>query len=255
ARQDATCIDCTVPLVANSDFANGVVADGDYYNPTKTGNWLLAQTAGGTGDLSVVQDPAGNYLRNFCAKGRSAYCSVYLAQIVTVQAGVSYDFSAQYAVSGVRQKVNTVSVQLNSLDRRTRYLEEFTYTGDTDWTTFGTSEWVSPVSGDIFMTVIWRNDPNDAVVKYRSLKLEAVECRKPDSPLNCANQQSSTTTTSTAAATTTSDTTTSTTDSATTSTTDTATTSTTDSATTSTTASTTDSTTTSTTDSATTSTT
>ncbi|KAK0745676.1 hypothetical protein B0T18DRAFT_291009, partial [Schizothecium vesticola] len=217
-----TCIDCTIPLVANSDFANGVVANGDYYNPTKTGNWLLANTAGGTGDLSVVQDPQGNYLRNFCAKGRDAYCNVHLAQIVTVQAGVSYDFRAQYAISGVRGIVNTVSVTLDSLNRQTRYFQPFIYAGDTDWTTFATSEWVSPVSGDIWMTVVWRNDPNDSIVKYRSLKLEAVECRKADSPFNCANQKTTTTTThsttsTTAAATTsTSVTTTSTTASSTT---------------------------------------
>lgn len=93
ARQEAaSCIDCTIPLVANSDFANGVVADGDYYRPTKTGNWLLANSVNGAGDLSVVQDPQGTYLRNFCSKDHSGFCQGYLAQIVTVQAGVSYNF-------------------------------------------------------------------------------------------------------------------------------------------------------------------
>lgn len=93
ARQEAaSCIDCTIPLVANSDFANGVVADGDYYSPTKTGNWLLANSVNGAGDLSVVQDPQGTYLPNFCSKDHSGFCQGYLAQIVTVQAGVSYNF-------------------------------------------------------------------------------------------------------------------------------------------------------------------
>lgn len=237
ARQEAaSCIDCTIPLIANSDFANGVVADGDYYHPTKTGNWLLANSVGGVGDLSVVQDPQGNHLRNFCAKDHIGYCQVYLAQLVTVQAGVSYDFRAQYAMSNVRETVNRVTFQIDTSTRGTRYFQQFISAGNTDWTTFGSNAWVSPVSGDIIFTVFWRNDPNDAVVKLRSVKFEAVECRIPDSPFNCANQKTSTTaqatTSTTAAATTTtsdttmttSDTTTSTTDSTTTSDTTTSTT-------------------------------
>lgn len=230
ARQEAaSCIDCAIPLVTNSDFANGVVADGDYYHPTKTGNWLLANSVTGVGDLSVVQDPQGNYLRNFCAKDHIGYCQVYLAQLVTVQAGVSYDFRAQYAMSNVRETVNRVTFQIDTSTRGTRYFQQFTSAGNTDWTTFGSNAWVSPVSDDIIMTVFWRNDPNGAVVKLRSVKFEAVECRKPDSPFNCANQKTSTTTTaqsttSTTAAATTSDTTTSTTDSTTTSDTTTSTT-------------------------------
>lgn len=237
ARQEAaSCIDCAIPLVANSDFANGVVADGDHYHPTKTGNWLLANSVIGVGDLSVAQDPQGNYLRNFCAKDHIGYCQVYLAQLVTVQAGVSYDFRAQYAMSNVRETVNRVTFQIDTSTRGTRYFQQFTSAGNTDWTTFGSNTWVSPVSDDIITTVFWRNDPNGAVVKLRSVKFEAVECRKPDSPSNCANQKTSTTTTAqsttstTAAATTTdtttttSDTTTSTTDSTTTSDTTTSTT-------------------------------
>lgn len=46
ARQEAaSCIDCTIPLVANSDFANGVVADGDYYRSTKIASTAPATSA------------------------------------------------------------------------------------------------------------------------------------------------------------------------------------------------------------------
>lgn len=132
-------------------------------------------------------------------------------------------------MSNVRGTVG-MSVQLESVSRQTRYFQRQISASNTDWTTFGTDAWVPTMSGDFLLTVIWRNDPNDALVKFRSLKLEAAECRVPDSPFNCANQQTSTTTTAqsttsttVAATTTTADTTTTTSDS-TTSTTDSTTT-------------------------------
>ncbi len=36
AVQDPTCVDCEAPLLANTDWGNGVLASGNYYSPSKT---------------------------------------------------------------------------------------------------------------------------------------------------------------------------------------------------------------------------
>lgn len=58
---DASCVDCEATLVANSDWSNGVLAQGNYYQPTKTGNWLLGTSSNGEGQLELRNDPANGY--------------------------------------------------------------------------------------------------------------------------------------------------------------------------------------------------
>ncbi|KAK3906163.1 hypothetical protein C8A05DRAFT_29948 [Staphylotrichum tortipilum] len=186
---DKTCVDCEAVLVSNSNWANGVLAQGDYYNPSKTGNWLLGRTTGGTGDLELRNDPSfGNYVWNLCPKGHSGYCRVYMAQVVTVQAGVTYDFSFQYAMDNVRGQADTLEVTVTDLASRNRLWGDYTYAGNTaGWVIFGTpSSWTAAESGDVLLTITWRNDPNDATVRIRGAALSAVECRNPVSTKTCS---------------------------------------------------------------------
>ncbi len=37
----------------------------------------------------------GNDVYNLCAAGGASYCIVYLAQLITIQAGVTYEFSVR----------------------------------------------------------------------------------------------------------------------------------------------------------------
>lgn len=158
AAADKTCVDCEAVLVANSNWANGILAQGDYYRPSKTGNWLLGQSSGGVGQLELRNDPSfGNYVWNFCPKGHSGYCRVYMAQVVTVQAGVTYDFSFQYAMDGVRNQADTLEVTVTDLVTRDRLWGDWTYAGNTNgWATFGTaSSWTAAASGDVILTITW----------------------------------------------------------------------------------------------------
>jgi hypothetical protein len=58
---DTSCVDCEATLVANSDWSNGVLAQGNYYQLTKTGNWLLGNSVNGEGQLELRNDPADGY--------------------------------------------------------------------------------------------------------------------------------------------------------------------------------------------------
>ncbi|EAQ85313.1 predicted protein [Chaetomium globosum CBS 148.51] len=197
AAADTSCVDCEATLVANSDWSNGVLAEGNYYQPTKTGNWLLGRSSGGEGPLELRNDPTnGHYVWNFCPKGHSGYCRVYLAQVITVQAGVTYDFSFQYAMDGVRASANTIEMTVATLPQRTTVFNQFTYSGNTNgWATFNTNTWTPTASGDIVLTLTWRNDPNDATVKIKSAAMSAVECRNPESTKTCSAEPEPVTTT------------------------------------------------------------
>jgi hypothetical protein len=194
---DTSCADCEATLVANSDWSNGVLAQGNYYQPTKTGNWLLGTSTNGEGQLELRNDPAnGYYVWNFCPKTHSGYCRVYMSQLITVQAGVTYDFSFQYAVDGVRGSVDTIEMSVATYPQRATQFNQYTMTGNTnEWATFNTNTWTPAVSGDIVLTLTWRNDPNDATVKIKSAAMSAVECRNPESTKTCSAEPEPLTTT------------------------------------------------------------
>ena len=77
AAADTSCVDCEATLVANSDWSNGVLAEGNYYQPTKTGNWLLGRSSGGEGPLELRNDPTnGHYVWNFWYVASRVFVSV-----------------------------------------------------------------------------------------------------------------------------------------------------------------------------------
>ena len=156
AVQDPTCVDCAAPLLANSNWGNSVLASGNYYAPSKTGNWALGTTSSAAGQLELRgSSAAGYYVWHMCPAGTAGYCRVYLNQLITVKAGVTYDFSFEYSVSSVRNQVNTVEFYVETLPARDRLFNQFTYTGNTAWTTFSAGPWTATVSGDVLFTLTW----------------------------------------------------------------------------------------------------
>jgi hypothetical protein len=79
-----------------------------------------------------------------------------MAQIITVQAGVTYDFSFQYAVDGVRGAVDTIEMSVSTYPQRVALFSQFTFTGNTNgWATFQTNTWTPAVSGDVMLSLSW----------------------------------------------------------------------------------------------------
>ncbi len=177
---DASCIDCETPVVANSDWANGVLATGDYYHPSKVGNWMLGNTTTGEGQLELRSDPdVGNYVYNLCPAGGSYFCAVYLAQLITVQAGVTYELSIEYSMNGVRNNRNILQMFVETYPGRETLFSQWTYSGNTAWTTFsGTDTWTSTVSADVIMTLTW-------YVLFLGVKTLMCHCSRGDPCLTC----------------------------------------------------------------------
>jgi len=182
------CIDCQNLPVANSAWENGVLASGNYYAPTKTGNWLLASTSTGSGILELRYDSAGGYyyVYNECPASHGSYCTVYIAQVISVEAGITYDFAIQYLMSNVRNQANFLQISISTLPSRTRIFTEYFSSGSTNgWTDFRTGPFTPTVSGDVLITVNWLNDPNNALVLIRNIVMQPTECRNPLSELTC----------------------------------------------------------------------
>lgn len=79
-----------------------------------------------------------------------------MSQLITVQAGVTYDFSFQYAVDNVRGSVDTIEMSVASFPQRATLFNQYTYTGNTNgWATFNTNTWTPAASGDIVLTLTW----------------------------------------------------------------------------------------------------
>ncbi len=156
AVQDPTCVDCAAPLLANPTWGNGVLAGGNYYSPSKTGNWALGTTSGFMGQLELRGNSAtGYYVWSFCPAGTAGYCRIYMNQVITIKAGVTYDFSFEYSISSVRNQANTIDMYLDTLPSRTRLFGQNTASGNTAWTTFKAGPWTATVSGDVLFTMTW----------------------------------------------------------------------------------------------------
>lgn len=80
-----------------------------------------------------------------------------MSQVITVQAGVTYDFLFQYAMDGVRNQLDTLEVSVVSLPGRGSLWNAYTYAGNTaGWATFGTSTtWTPTESADVLLTITW----------------------------------------------------------------------------------------------------
>ncbi len=157
AAADTACVDCDAPLLANADWSNGVLTQGNYYAPTKSGNWALGQSSTGEGTLELRKDPAiGNYVWNSCPKAHAGYCRVYINQPIAVQAGVTYDFTIQYAMDGVRGQVNILEVFVETIPTRVRLFDASTFAGNTNgWVDFATGPWTPTESADVVLTLTW----------------------------------------------------------------------------------------------------
>ncbi|KEZ41653.1 hypothetical protein SAPIO_CDS6971 [Scedosporium apiospermum] len=153
-----------------------------------TGNWLLASTSTGSGILELRYDSAGGYyyVYNECPASHGGYCTVYIAQVISVEAGITYDFAIQYLMSNVRNQANFLQISISTLPSRTRIFTEYFSSGSTNgWTDFRTSPFTPTVSGDVLITVNWLNDPNNALVLIRNIVMQPTECRNPLSELTC----------------------------------------------------------------------
>jgi hypothetical protein len=63
---------------------------------------------------------------------------------------------------------------------------QYLLSGSTNgWTDFRTGPFTPTVSGDLLITVNWRNDPNNALVLIRNVVMQPTECRNPLSELTC----------------------------------------------------------------------
>ncbi|KAK5655865.1 hypothetical protein OQA88_5404 [Cercophora sp. LCS_1] len=186
-RQEERCVDCETPLVANPGWVNGELSNGNYYQPTKSGNWMLGQTAAGSGQLELRYDSSTNshYVYNFCPSGRNNWCVTYLAQVVTLQAGVDYEFEIEYQMSGVRSQNNLISMYLMTMGRSTLF-ETYFYSGNTpagQWSTWKSPTFRLDTAGDMILTLYWRNDPNNAQILIRNVKQTPTLCKDADFPL------------------------------------------------------------------------
>ena len=156
AVQDPTCVDCEAPLLANSNWGNGVLASGNYYAPSKTGNWALGSTNGAMGQLELRGSSATGYnVWHFCPAGTSGYCRIYMNQVITIKAGVTYDFSFEYSISSVRNQANTIEMYVETLPAKSRLFNQYTAAGNTAWTTFKAGPWTATISGDVLFTMTW----------------------------------------------------------------------------------------------------
>ncbi|KAK4184539.1 hypothetical protein QBC35DRAFT_344433, partial [Podospora australis] len=200
------CLNCTSPI-ANSNWANGVLAGGNYYAPQPdqaTGRWSLGTSSNGEGPLELRFGPLGGgvngyYVWNQCPRGHSGYCRVYLNQVVPVEAGVTYNFLTEYQLSNVRgNTANTMELYIETLPSRQRLFNEYTYAANTAWTTWTTTgQWVAPRTENVLFTYTWRNDPNDAVVNLKRIDMKPVACRLPNPATSCAPSTSTAAPTST----------------------------------------------------------
>jgi hypothetical protein len=88
-----------------------------------------------------------------------------MAQVITVQAGVTYDFSFEYSMDGVRGLSNTIEMTVGTLSQRAILFSPFIYTGNTDgWAKFNTPTWTPTESGDLLLTLTWYVLDSHAVV-------------------------------------------------------------------------------------------
>ncbi|KAM7183562.1 WSC domain containing protein [Rhypophila sp. PSN 637] len=214
----SACLNCTSPI-GNSNWANGVLAGSNYYNPVNpTGTWGLGASSNGEGPLELRRDPTGfYYIYNICPRGHTGYCRVYLNQVIGIVAGETYNIAIEYQLANVRgATANTLEIYLETLPSRQRLFGEFIYSGNTAWTTWTTGSFVATTTANVLFTVTWRNDPNDAIVNIRRIDMKPLACRVANPNTSCAPSSTSTTTTSSS---TTSTTTTSSTTSSSTSTT------------------------------------
>jgi hypothetical protein len=177
----AACVNCDIPVVANPGWANGVLASGNYYAPDKSaGNWGLANSVNGVGSLELRNNGQFNYVYNVCPKTHSGYCGVYLNQVVTIEKDAQYRFTTTYSMENVRAQSNTLQMSIQTLPSRRPIFNEYTFAGNSpQWTDFTTAVFTAPISGDVLLTLAWRNDPNDAVVLLKNVELAALECANP----------------------------------------------------------------------------
>jgi len=183
ARQEL-CIDCQTPIIANPGWENGVLNNGNYYQPSKSGNWMLASSTTGEGQLELRQDPSTStyYVYNYCASTHGSYCITFLAQVVTLQAGVEYEFELEYKMTGVRATSNFIQMYVSDQERNQIYSEYF-FSGSTPGDGFHT--WKPrkvqlDQSGDFILTMAWQNDPNNAEVFIRNVKQVPTLCKDPE---------------------------------------------------------------------------
>lgn len=185
----ADCIDCTLPVIANPGWANGELANGNYYSPAKTGNWLLANSVSGTGELELRNNGQLNYVYNKCPVGHSGYCRTYISQLITIQEGVDYQFKISYAMSNIRAQSNTLEMYVETFPDRARLFDQYIFSGNAaQWTDYTPPIFTAPSSGDVLLTLTWRNDPNDGIVMIKNVEFPPVVCADATSPLRCENQ-------------------------------------------------------------------
>ncbi len=108
------------------------------------------------GQLELRGNSATGYnVWHFCPAGTSTYCRTYPNQVVTIKAGVVYDFSFDYSISSVRNQADIIEVYVETLPSRTRLFDQYTYAGSTVWTMFKTNTFTATVSGDVLFTLTW----------------------------------------------------------------------------------------------------
>jgi len=90
-------------------------------------------------------------------------------QVITVKAGVTYDFSFEYFISSVRGQANTIEMYVETLPGRSRLFGQYTASGNTPWTLFRTNPWTATVSGDTLFTMTWC--ANSHVLGYSTNRL------------------------------------------------------------------------------------
>ncbi|KAK0712399.1 hypothetical protein B0T26DRAFT_648981 [Lasiosphaeria miniovina] len=180
------CIDCSTKLIEHSNWDNGLLYTGNYYAPVKGAGWGKGTSSNGDGTLELRSDASGYYVYSMCPKTHSGYCRSYINTVVSLTAGVEYDFTTIYSMSNVRNQVDILEIYVESFDRSTRYFDHWIYSGSTaGWTTFQSLTFTATKTEDVVFTMTWRNDPNDAVVLFRSISMSPTECHTPTSDKTC----------------------------------------------------------------------
>jgi len=137
------------------------------------------------GELELRYNNAESYyyIYNICPSTHNGYCRGYMNQVITVQANVPYEFTIKYAMSNVCGQVDTLEMYVETLPNRRRLAGQSTFAGNTapgTWAKFTTAPFALDTAGDVLITLTWRNDPNNAVVLFKSISQTAVECKDPN---------------------------------------------------------------------------
>ncbi|KAK4445304.1 hypothetical protein QBC34DRAFT_384328 [Podospora aff. communis PSN243] len=200
APPPAPSVDCTDPILANPGWEYGVLYVPYISPPVKNENWRFSTPQGvpgipTEGDLELRHEESTNtnYFYNFCASTRPWFCLVTLRQVITLQAGVEYEFEFEYQIQGQWRTGNVLQVSAENIpsgspnplsSEMMSLLDHMTEPGVWAKKTFG--PFTVSETKDYELYLHWQNEHMaDGLLMIKNIKMRPVGCpSEPELPLS-----------------------------------------------------------------------